>query len=279
MSAYLPPLDRLLRLGETDYDYTANGITDDHVPELIRMVTDPALHNASSKGDAVWAPMHAWRALADLGAESATVPLLSLLWRVDEQQDEYVAEELPEVFAAIGPSAIGPLTAYLANREHLRYARVGAAAGLRQIAVGYPEVRADCVKALAGPLEKAVANDFTVNAFLVCDLAELEAVEVLALVEAAFKARAVDESITGDWEHAKSYFDKATRPAAFDSAKTALDPAPSWVDEFSGPGVIDVASTISPSAPRLVDLKAINKAAKQARSKAKKARKNKARNK
>jgi hypothetical protein len=55
---YLPPVDRLLKLGaeparrRTWPDYRTLGLEDRHVPALIRMATDAALHAAEERDPA-----------------------------------------------------------------------------------------------------------------------------------------------------------------------------------------------------------------------------------
>ena len=56
-------------------DYPALGLRMEHVPDLIRMTLDDELHGADSDSREVWAPLHAWRALGQLRAESAIKPL------------------------------------------------------------------------------------------------------------------------------------------------------------------------------------------------------------
>ena len=114
--AYLPPVDRLLRLGEVGRrqftrDHATHGIGAEHVPELIRMATDEALHEGAEGSPVVYAPVHAWRVLADLRAEAAVVPLLGLLWRIWPKNDDFVSEELPIVFGRIGGPAMDPVAA------------------------------------------------------------------------------------------------------------------------------------------------------------------------
>jgi hypothetical protein len=66
-STYIPPVDRLLKLGaeparrRTWPDYRTLGLEERHAPALIRMATDPALQAAEDRDPAGWAPVHAWR--------------------------------------------------------------------------------------------------------------------------------------------------------------------------------------------------------------------------
>ncbi|HWH68393.1 MAG TPA: hypothetical protein VNT26_03370, partial [Candidatus Sulfotelmatobacter sp.] len=116
-NSYHPPADQLLALGKPEgtQDYLALGIGADQVPELVRMVTDEALNNGPGDSLLVWAPVHAWRALAQLRAEAAIQPLLGLLRRIDERQDDWVGEDVPQALGKIGPAAIQPTADYLAN--------------------------------------------------------------------------------------------------------------------------------------------------------------------
>lgn len=115
---YTPPVDRLLRLGKPAMDdekwdiYYEMGFRKQHVPQLIQMMTDDDLHEASIDDPRVWAPVHAWRALATLGTVEAIPPLLNELWRI-EDGDEWLMTEFPEVVTWVGPGAIPPMIDFL----------------------------------------------------------------------------------------------------------------------------------------------------------------------
>jgi len=128
-------VDNLLTFGECSPspewpDYLALGLGPEHVPDLIRMATDEELNQAASDSLEVWAPVHAWRALGQLRAEAAIEPLLSLFRRIDENEDDWVDGQLPDVYGMIGPAAIPALTAYLADTSHGLSARISAASSL-----------------------------------------------------------------------------------------------------------------------------------------------------
>ena len=204
-ASYHSPVDKLLTLGQpkrhgTGVDYTALGISREHAPELIRMATDEALNSAPSDNLFVWAPVHAWWALAQLRAEEAVVPLLGLLRRIDEANDDWVGEDLPRVLAAIGPAAIPPVTAYLANPAHGEWARVAAANTLGLAGQSHPETRAECVARLSAQLERYDGQSDILNALLISSLMDLSAVEAAPVMEKAFASGRVDESVAGDWE-------------------------------------------------------------------------------
>src|SRR5207247_2747483 len=103
INSYAPPVDKLLTYGDAhehggnpqDWpEYLELGIGREHIPDLIRMATDEELRWADSESLEVWAPIHAWRTLGALHAEAAIEPLLSLLKEIDENDDDWVQEEL-----------------------------------------------------------------------------------------------------------------------------------------------------------------------------------------
>lgn len=202
---YPPPVSELLTLGNPRerlrrIDYPKMGLTNEHIPDLIRMLEDDDLHRADSEGTEVWAPLHAWRALGVLRAESAVEPLIALLSRIDEYDDDWIAEDLPDVLAQIGSTAVAPLEAFLADSQKGLWARVNAAGCLAKIGQTHPEAREACVTALTKALQNFEKQDEELNGFIISALVDLKAVESAAMMEQAFAAKKADESILGDWE-------------------------------------------------------------------------------
>jgi hypothetical protein len=205
MTDYLPPVSQLLTEGECHKrrpwpDYVALGIGPEHIPDLIRMALDEDLHQADSDSPEVWAPVHAWRALAQLHAEAAVEPLTRLFARIEEFNDEWANEDLPRAFGVLGPAAIAGLRDYLANPSHGLWARAAACFSLSEIGQQHPEERAKCVAILAGQLARLSEMDPVLNTFLISALVDLQAVESAAVIERAFASGRVDISVRGDWE-------------------------------------------------------------------------------
>jgi hypothetical protein len=207
--SYSEPVQNLLQLGMPEGDewpdYLAMGVTPEHVPELIELVQDEELRwvdEGEEEADLLEAnaQIHAWRALGQLKAVEAIPALLGILHQADDYDDEWTTEELVDVFAMIGPAVIQPLTAYLLDLENKLYARGVASEALQHIAAAYPERRAECVAALAAGLQMYARNDEALNAFIIHDLVNLEAVEHLGLIEEAFQAERVEEWVIGDFE-------------------------------------------------------------------------------
>jgi hypothetical protein len=202
-AAYPPPLDGLLTLGDTGlyqrawHDYAGMGVTARHVPDLLRMAADPQLNQAPSDDPRVYAPLHAWRALGLLRAPEAAAPLVQLLVRYE---DDTTREDLPLVLGMIGEAAVEPVRTLLADAAADLFTRVAAAHALEQIGQRHSRLRERAVGLLIDQLVRWPEQDETLNAFLIDYLVELGASEAAPLMEAAFDAHAVDESVRGDWE-------------------------------------------------------------------------------
>lgn len=214
---YPHPVSKLLDLGEcgrgTNWlDYLALSLGPEHVPDLIRMALDEDLHAAESDSDAVWAPVHAWRALAQLGAAEAVRPLTTLLRRIDEHDDDWVNEELPGVFSRIGPTAIPVLADYLQEDDYGLFARIAAADALAEISIRHPTARHEALDALTAALKHYDELDPGLNAFLIEALVDLDAVEAASLIEQAFDAGRVDPTVMGDWDDVQVELGLLDRP-------------------------------------------------------------------
>ncbi len=205
MVEYPPPLDVLLTLGASPHgtewlDYRTKGIGSEHISDLIRMATDPALNLGDPNSPEVWAPLHAWRALGQLRAEEAIGPLLGWLRPLyDDKYDDYALSELPQVFEMIGPAALPALEAALQEESRGCYALISIAKAIAAIGTAYREDRARCVAILTRKLEDAERNDPGLNGFIISDLIDLQAMESAPVIERAFAADGVDVTVAGDW--------------------------------------------------------------------------------
>ena len=75
-------IQRLLELGEADQggawpDYLQYGFTETDIPALLDLVADQAFDQLDSESIEIWAPLHAWRTLGQLGSNLAILPLLN----------------------------------------------------------------------------------------------------------------------------------------------------------------------------------------------------------
>jgi hypothetical protein len=204
MADYLPAVDKLLSLGEPKsdrrwLDYSKMGLTAEHIPALIRMATDPVLNFAMPNDPKVWAPLHAWRALGQLRAEEAVGPLLSMLDGDIEDIDDYALEELPEVFAKIGPGILPVLESHLFDATLPDWSRGAAGHALVHMGIMHSGARSRCVESLIKLLRSASQNPPELNGDVVGDLIDLDALDAAPVIEQAFAGGYVDTSVSGDW--------------------------------------------------------------------------------
>lgn len=207
---YRDPVKKLLRLGDVRKfkdvpNYLTYGLKAEHIPDLIRMAIDEDLLWADSETKEVWGPIHAWRALGQLKAEEAIEPLLGLVAPLDEEGDDWVGEEMPNIFGNIGPAAIPALERYVPDTSFTCSVRIIAVRSLESIARKHPGSRDSVVAFLTRQLEKLEGGEDgeSINAFLILSLVELKAVESAPEIEMAFLGNCVDEMVMGDWDVVK----------------------------------------------------------------------------
>ena len=199
---YQPPVAELLSRGRPKeinrdqwFDYVAAyGFTDEHIPDLIRLASEEDL-NWQDEGEC-YAPIHAYRALGQLRAETAIQPLISLL-EVDDS--DWFMEDLPTVFGMIGPACIPALTRYLNHNEPSSWSKASAAGGLTKIAEFYPAHRDECVQILTESLSRHQQHPPELNGMLVAKLLDLQATEAVNVIETAYKEGPMDEMVCGTW--------------------------------------------------------------------------------
>jgi hypothetical protein len=208
---YQPPVDRLLAFGVAEPgfperwpDYAPLGFTDEHVPELIRLMMDDELTRHGEDSPETYAGAHAWRVLGQMRAEPAIDALIRLL----DDDDDWVRAEVPQVLGLIGPAALDPLRARLpaVSREPDPWVAVNVVEALVRLAERFPEVRPAVVDAAAGQLRWWARQDEVVNTYLVHALMELKAVETADLVKTVCEAGAVDPLFGVDWEDVQVAF-------------------------------------------------------------------------
>lgn len=204
MTRYQPPVASLLTYGESERlppeqwpDYQELGIGREQIPELIQMATDEELNDADTEKTEVWAPLHAWRTLGQLRAVEAVEPLLELFNRLED--DDWVHEELPDVFSLIGPAVLPQLRAYLADLSHDEYSQGSVIHSIEEIGKRWPDAREESIAILTERLERFEENDPGVNGFLVAAMLDLRATEAAPVIKRAFDEGSVDWMVAGDW--------------------------------------------------------------------------------
>jgi len=211
---YQPPVDQLLSFGDCYgttnqwHDYiTKLGLNSQHIPDLIRMAVDDTLNGADSLSQEVWAPVHAWRALAQLGAKEAIEPLMKLFHEWED--NDWVAEEMPKVYGAITTSdpwdnitdvVVCAIQNYLAEPSHGVFPRITSVNCLEEIGKQSKNARSQCIDVLTKQLKLFAQNPIELNGFIIASLIELQGIESASIIYSAFVTQAVPEDIVGSWD-------------------------------------------------------------------------------
>jgi hypothetical protein len=181
------------------------GLTREHIPELVGLLNfdcwaEEPDAEAQCDDEDIWAPVHAWRALGQLGGPDVVEPLLNVLHMTDELETDWLDDELPVALAMVGDIALPQLATFLNNQPHGLWAKVGAVEAIAKIGQQHPHVREECIHALEEALAEFEKNDEGLNSFIIYALSRLKAVESAPLVKAAYDADRVDLAVMGDYQ-------------------------------------------------------------------------------
>ncbi len=204
---YQPPVSKVLAYGVVKPrkqpipkhwpDYVGElGLTEEHVPELIRLALDRECQKVPSQWVEVYGQVHGWRSLGQLKSLAAAEPLLTLL---GDEGDDWVTDEIPYVYGMIGAAAIPALASYLGKSSKPSWGRMTTISCLRAIAEANPEAQSDCIAAMVNQLNDARRNAPEINGLLIAELVELKAVDTAGAIEQAYATGNVDELMAGTW--------------------------------------------------------------------------------
>lgn len=181
---------------DTDYADWASKLGS-NIPDLIRMVLDDDLNDRGEDNPGVWAPFHALKVLGVLGPLAAAEPLLECL----DWDDDWFQDELPEVYAAIGPEAVPILHACLVDASHGLRGRAAASSALAAIAKRHDSARAAIVTLLTAFLDRpeadASADEETISTDVIVDLSDLGDRSAYDAIRRAFAEDRVNPRVIG----------------------------------------------------------------------------------
>ena len=175
-------------------DYLAYGFTSADVPDLIAIIVDEEPNGKSG----IWLHLHTWRTLGQLKAVDAIEPLITSFDFFSLVEDNAAFKELPEVIGMIGEPAIAPIARYLSKTSTSTFARSIANDALGNIAKQQPDCRD---KVLASYKTYLLAPDCLsrrLNSFIIRQLLDLKAAELIEDIRPLFKNECVEQGITGE---------------------------------------------------------------------------------
>jgi hypothetical protein len=163
------------------------------IPELVRMVLDEGLFHGWPGEPASWAPYHALHVLGHLQAHAHA----GEFWALLDQEDDWLSDRLPWVWAQMGPPVEPLLWDCLEDRACDPEKRKIALLGLRVMAETHPDRRPDIVAGLIRHLQRAAADDAEMNGYIVYMFNRMQAVEASDAIVEAFEGGKVDTGIMG----------------------------------------------------------------------------------
>jgi len=202
MIKYCEPVNKLLEYGKPPSskkwrNYLNIGLSEKDIPLLIEMTNDDDLHLAEDDSH-MWAPVHAWRALGQLKAKEAIIPLIDLFTELEN--DDWAGDDLPVVIGMIGEDAIDPLKNVLYDQSITESAKISAVCSLAEIGKNVPSSKEDCVDIFLNFLNESTINEDTINGFIMLSLIDLEATNTIDSIRSAFAKGVVDSTVVGDLE-------------------------------------------------------------------------------
>lgn len=205
--AYSAPVSGLLqREGIPDPDEWPNyagefGLGPENVPELIRMATDEALYEEDPDSPRAWGPLHAWRALAQLGAGEAAGPLLGLL---EDENNTWADDDMPRVMQMMGTGAIRGIASFIADSSRDEFARGRAVESLKAVVDAHPDARDEAVGILKPQLDRYRENGGGLNGRIIKALIEMEARDAAVVMIRAYNEHKVDSRIV-HWDRIQEF--------------------------------------------------------------------------
>ncbi|MCB9450632.1 MAG: D-aminoacylase [Anaerolineaceae bacterium] len=196
--AYPENLHPLFTLGK-DYNknYTELDLGTADIPDLIRMATDNRLHTWDADLPEYYAPVHAWRRLAQMGAAEAAQPLT----RVFDVQRVDAVMDLPDVYEMIGPAAIPALQNYLNETWHSPLGHIQAVNCLRSIGNAADQLMYSvCEAILLERLKQHSANNPLLNSSLIMALIAMNSEAAVETIIEAYTARHIVEEMSGTFK-------------------------------------------------------------------------------
>ena len=163
------------------------------LPELSQMVTDPGLLHGWPGEKASWAPYHALTLFGQAQQPEFAAGLLDLLL----EEDDWLSDRLPDVWAQIGPDAAVPLWQGLQELAYEDDKLAVLVAGLLKIAQSHPDQSEATVRQFVNMLDAGTAEHADLNAYIVYALDQLGDKTAVPTIEKALDEGRINTRIMG----------------------------------------------------------------------------------
>lgn len=193
-------------------DYRQYSYTSKDVTSLLAVIVDYPSYMASDDGANSWKPVHAWRALGQLGLPRAIEPLIVQFDLLHE--DDWAFIELPQVLAMLGEQALPPLAAYLLEVGHDEFAKVMALEAMVLLQQDNAELKVNVAASIKAYLSSPDVEQTSFNALLISEIIDLDLRDLEPLVVELFKQNGVDSDVCGDLAFVQKSFAELAAKAA-----------------------------------------------------------------
>jgi hypothetical protein len=163
------------------------------LPELSRMATDPGLLHGWPGEKASWAPYHALTLIGHAQQPEFAAGLLDLLL----EEDDWLSDRLPDVWAQMGPDAAVPLWQGLQELAYEDNKLAVLVAGLLKITQSHPDQFEATVRQFVNMLDAGTAEHADLNAYIVYALDQLGDETAVPTIEKALDEGRINTRIMG----------------------------------------------------------------------------------
>jgi len=177
-------------------NYVAHyGFGEMEAPSLIGLALEERKFN-KKQPNSFYAPIHAVRALGQLGDMAAEDYLVELL---DRHEDDDLSENVIMALTMLSPRVPALLAHYFHRPSTLPESCSRAAEALYLFAKRRPDQRDPCVQMLTDALRGYQRQTALLNGFIIYYLIKLEATVAAEVIAQAFAAQQVEDDLTGSW--------------------------------------------------------------------------------
>ena len=114
--------------------------------------------------------------------------------------DDWAADEVPVVLAMIGKPAMASVAKILQDNDAEESNRIAASKSLSEMIARHPELREEVLAQFRSYLVKPDIEEERLNGFVVSNLKDCKAVELMTEIRGLFRVDCLDQGITGDIE-------------------------------------------------------------------------------
>ncbi len=187
------------------------------IPDLKTVLIDSIKRYEYFKNDVEWTDethtfiLHALFLLKELSAEDALEDVLGLLRQNEEFLDfwfdELLTLEIWKILFELGKNQLDVLKNFIIESNNYLFARTEIAAAVSQIAIHFPERRAEVINWFAEVFKEFVMAkknneliDFELVELMICNLIEMNAVELEPVIKILYEEEIFTEDMVGEMQ-------------------------------------------------------------------------------